>query len=108
MPIERHETVEKSHGRVEERRIEVFPLSGEYLGWPEVERVFRIHRRRFERGKWSEELAFGITSLSEKEAPAAELLSRVRAHWSVENSLHYIRDVTFHRVGMHRDNFWAR
>ena len=81
---------------MEERRIEVFPLSGEYLGWPGVKRVFRIHRRRFERGAWSEECSFGITSLSAEEAPAPELSLRVRAHWSVENSLHYIRDVTFH------------
>jgi predicted transposase YbfD/YdcC len=58
--------------------------------------VFRIHRRRFERGKWTEEWAHGITSLSEKEASAADLLARVRAHWSIENSLHHVRDVTFH------------
>ena len=81
---------------MEERRIEVSPLSGDYLGWPEVKRVFRIHRRRYEHGTWSEEWAYGITSLSAKDAPAADLLSQVRGHWGIENSLHYVRDVTFH------------
>jgi hypothetical protein len=81
---------------LEERSIEVSPLSGEYLGWPEVKRVFRIHRRRCERGVWSEEWAYGITSLSAKEAMAADLLSYTRRHWAIENSLHYVRDMTFH------------
>ena len=76
------------------RSIEVSPLSGEYLGWPEVERVFRIRRRRFVKGNWSEEVAYGITSLSAKEATAADLLSWVRKHWVIE-SLHHVRDVTF-------------
>ena len=96
MPVERHETVEKGHGRVEKRVIEVSPLSGKYLDWPGVERVFRIHRSRFEGGRWSEELAYGITSLSAKEATAADLLFRSRSHWAIENSLHHSRDVTFH------------
>jgi len=96
LPIERHKTREKGHGRIEERVIEVSPLSGEYLGWPGVRRVFRIRRRRYERGKWSEELAYGITSLSAKEVTAKDLLSWSRTHWTIENSLHYIRDVTFH------------
>jgi len=96
VPVERRQTVEKGHGRLEERRIEVSPLSGDYLGWPEVKRVFRLHRRRFERGEWKEEWAYGITSLSAKEASAADLLSWSRGHWGIENSLHYIRDVTFH------------
>lgn len=99
MPVERHTTREKGHGRIEERSIEVFPLSGDYLGWPGVQRVFRIHRRRFEKGEWSEEWAFGITSLSAAEATAKELLSFSRRHWAIENSLHYVRDVTFQEDG---------
>jgi len=70
-------------------------LSGACLGWPEVKRVFRLHRRRWGKGSLSEEWAYGITSLSAKEATAADLLARVRAHWAIENSLHYVRDVTF-------------
>ena len=94
--MDRHETAEKRHGRLEERRLEVSPLSGKYLGWPEVRQVFRVHRRRFEKGRWGEETAYGITSLSGKEATAKDLLSWVRAHWAIENSLHHVRDVTFH------------
>jgi hypothetical protein len=57
--------------------------------------VFRLRRRRFERGKWSEELAYGITSLSAEEATVVDLLARVGAHWAIEHSLHHVRDMTF-------------
>lgn len=60
-----------------------------------MKQVFRIIRRRFVRGRWSEEVAYGITSYSEAEASAADLLMKARRHWSIENSLHYVRDVTF-------------
>ena len=38
---------------------------------------------------------YGITSLNRAEADAARLLSISRAHWGIENGLHYVRDVTF-------------
>lgn len=35
-----------------------------------------------------------VTSLSADEADAATLLQIVRDHWGIENSLHWVRDVT--------------
>lgn len=46
------------------------------------------------KGKTSVEIAYGITSLSPEEASATKLLALNRRHWSIENSLHYVRDVT--------------
>lgn len=46
-------------------------------------------------GKVSKEKVYGITSLSEEEVNAEELLKLVRGHWSIENRLHYVRDVTY-------------
>ena len=40
------------------------------------------------------EVVYGITSLSGERANAAKLLELVRSHWEIENSLHYVRDVT--------------
>ena len=37
----------------------------------------------------------GITSLSPHKADPARILHLNRGHWSIENSLHYVRDVTF-------------
>jgi DDE family transposase len=36
-----------------------------------------------------------ITSLAHAQASPARLADLIRGHWSIENSLHYVRDVTF-------------
>jgi hypothetical protein len=42
------------------------------------------------------ETGYGITSLTPpQQADAARLLDLSRAHWSIENRLHWVRDVTF-------------
>jgi hypothetical protein len=40
------------------------------------------------------EVVYGITSLRPEQADAARLLGLVWVHWRIENSLHYVRDVT--------------
>ena len=40
------------------------------------------------------EVISGITSLTPENANAADILDIVRSHWQIENSLHYVRDVT--------------
>lgn len=41
------------------------------------------------------ETVYGITSLPPAQASPARLLALVRAHWTIENRLHWVRDVTF-------------
>jgi len=41
------------------------------------------------------EVVYGITSLSPAQADPARLLALNRAHWAIENKLHWVRDVTF-------------
>lgn len=57
-------------------------------------------------GTRTHELAFGVTSLSRKEASGARLLSLNRNHWIIENKIHYVRDVTFDedRSRVRKDN----
>ena len=59
--------------------------------------VFRIERQRtnLQGEKEEREVAFGITSLSPKKATPGQLLAFNRNHWSIENKVHYVRDVTF-------------
>jgi hypothetical protein len=66
-----------------------------YLGdWPKLAQVVRIERERSGPTGASVEVAYFITSLGRDRADAARLLDLVRAHWHVENRLHYVRDVT--------------
>ena len=46
------------------------------------------------KGKRTTETAYGITSLSRREADAERLLALVRGHWGIENGLHGVRDET--------------
>ena len=89
------ETVEKGHGRIETRRIEVSAEVAPHLGWPGAAQVARIERTREIKGKISTETAYIITSLTPPKAGAGRLLELVRKHWAIENGLHYVRDVSF-------------
>ncbi len=40
-------------------------------------------------------LAYGITSLSRRQAGAAAILKLVRSHWQIENGSHWVRDTLF-------------
>ena len=89
-------TREKGHGRLERRTLTASSLLKDYVDWPYAEQVYRIERlfRRIRDGKLMEEVNFGVTSLSATEADSHQLLQLVRAHWSIENKLHYRRDET--------------
>ena len=41
------------------------------------------------------ETVYGVTSLAPAQASPAQLLALVRGHWTIENRLHWVRDVTF-------------
>lgn len=90
------EQVEKRHGRLERRSIVITPDLNEYLrqDWGEVGLVFRLQRERIHQGKHSVEVVYGWSSLSPQRCSPQRLLRLIRAHWAVENRLHWRRDVT--------------
>jgi len=92
-----HETVDKGHGRLEIRRIWTSTELNDYLEFPCHQQVMRIERitEILKSGKQRHEVVFGITSLSPEQASPERLLELNRGHWSIENSLHYVRDTTF-------------
>jgi hypothetical protein len=89
-------TVEKGHGRLEQRTLTASTDLKDYLDWPYVEQVFKLERRseRITDGKVLHEVVYGLTSLTKDEAHPERLLSLVRAQWGIENGLHYRRDQT--------------
>lgn len=92
----RTETIDKAHGRIETRTLQATSSLAAYLGpaWPGLAQVCRITRHRVVRGQQSVETVYAITSLTAEQADAARLLALSRDHWSIENRLHYVRDVT--------------
>jgi predicted transposase YbfD/YdcC len=86
----------KQSGRVETRRLTVIPDEHNYLQWPGLSTVFRLERYVSypQKGEERLQVVFGITSLAFTPRLAKDLLHWTRQHWSIENRLHYRRDVT--------------
>ena len=69
-----------------------------YLTFPYAAQVFSIERHRTEIVSQKDriETVYGITSLTPLQADPCRLLCLARGQWSIENRLHYVRDVTYH------------
>ena len=68
--------------------------------FPHARQVFRIkqtveRRRRDGSTTTSETVSYGVTSLTRRKAKPIDLLSLRRGHWSIENKVHWRRDVIF-------------
>jgi len=89
------ETVEKDHGRLETRRCYAFDQLAclhRPEQWPDLQSFAVIESQRCVSGKTSTEQRFYLSSLA---PDAARLGQAIRAHWSVENRLHWCMDVAF-------------
>ena len=90
-----HETVDGDHGRIETRRYTVIHDVGwlqERHKWPGLKGVAMVESQREIDGKIAYETRFYITSLG---LPANAIGPMIRAHWAIENSLHWVMDMVF-------------
>ena len=91
-------TLNKGHGRVERRECWVIsdPACLGYLStgkdWPGLRSVMKVTGRRETGTGATVQARYYISSLG---ASAKRQLEAARAHWSIENSLHWSLDVTF-------------
>lgn len=90
------ESVEKDHGRIETRRcwvVEDDAIRWLEKGnlWPGLKSIAAVESHRKISGKTTVETRYFISSLAGR---AAKLANAVREHWGIENSLHYVLDVT--------------
>jgi predicted transposase YbfD/YdcC len=92
------ETLEKGHGRIERRTCWTTddPAVVGYLDpdgrWPGLRSVAMVHAQRTSGTTRSEETRYYLSSLT---ADAMRLNRIVRAHWRIENELHWVLDVVF-------------
>ena len=89
-------TVNKAHGRFEIREMWTSTQMNEWFAhnWTSIAQVFKIRRWVQIGEKVREEMVYGITSLERQQANIERLMALVRAHWLIENHLHYRLDVT--------------
>jgi predicted transposase YbfD/YdcC len=98
-PFEQDCTLDRHRGRTEVRSIQVSCGLNDYLAssWPLISQVARLTRTVTVRktGKTTQEVVYLITDLTPIQATPRRLLDLGRGHWSIENRLHYVRDVSF-------------
>lgn len=93
-----HRTVNKGHGRIEIR--ECWTLSDpeflDYLRqrrlWTGLQTVIMLRAERRLKGNRTSAIRYYISSLAQE---AKHLLASVRAHWGIENGLHWVLDIAF-------------
>lgn len=88
-------SVEKGHGRTEERTVYVLELEQPFrksAGWRHVKSVAMIDRVRTSEEITTTERSFYVSSLP---GDAKRIASAIRSHWGIENSLHWTLDVAF-------------
>ena len=101
-----HEHVEKSHGRVVIQLTRTAPAENivNSTDWPKCRTIGLVDSFRVVGGKPSEvEQRYYISS---RDLSAKDLAVAVRAHWAIENRLHWVLDVNFGEDGsqMRKDN----
>jgi len=93
--ISMHQTVDADHGRIETRNYTVIHDVGwlqERHEWPGLKGVVMVESQREIDSKITRETRFYITSLV---LLANAIGPMIRAHWAIENSLHWVMDMVF-------------
>lgn len=93
--IDSGKNVEKKHGREENRQYYTLPLDSQPLikdDWPGAKSATKVIRTRIVDDEKTEEINYYISSHS---YISDYIKKAIRAHWNVENCLHWQLDVSF-------------
>lgn len=90
-----YETIDGEHGRIEVRRYwttsDIDWLQGKE-NWKNLKTICMVQRERDIAGKVEKETSYYISSI---DSDAKKFGNAVRNHWGIENSLHWVLDVSF-------------
>ncbi|MEU4338082.1 ISAs1 family transposase [Micromonospora lupini] len=88
---------DRGHGRREIRSLKILTISTG-IDFPHAAQALQIRRRgrRLDQPKrFTTETVYAITDLRVHQARPAQLAGWIRGHWSIENKVHWVRDVTY-------------
>lgn len=86
--------VSKGHGRRVRRTVRAIQAP-DWVDFPGAAQVVQLRRTRTIKGSKSTEVVYLICSVPMAEAPSTTVAAWVQGHWSIENRLHWVRDVVF-------------
>ena len=67
----------------------------DWIEFPGAAQILQIRRTRTIKGRKTTEVVYAVCSLDMIAAPPATVASWIQGHWGIENSLHWVRDVTY-------------
>ncbi|WP_198154125.1 ISAs1 family transposase [Catenuloplanes japonicus] len=88
---------DRGHGRREIRTLKILTVAAG-IDFPHAVQALQIRRRRRrldQPRRFTTETVYAITNLHVHQAKPAQLAAWIRGHWSIENKIHRVRDVTF-------------
>ena len=89
---------DRGHGRTESRSIKVLDLDAHPAQalFPHAARAIKVvrSRRRTATAARSRETVYAVTSLDYRTADPGLLAAWIPRHWTIENAVHHVRDVT--------------
>jgi predicted transposase YbfD/YdcC len=92
-PLETFTSTHWQKGRQEHRKVEVFRAQGKQKSkWRRLRTFLKVTRWGSRQGQAYERVGYYISDLCLK---ASEFALGIRRHWSIENSLHWTKDVVF-------------
>jgi predicted transposase YbfD/YdcC len=88
--------IEHGHGRTAKRVLKATEIAAG-IAFPHAVQVLQLTRTVTDRktGGRHTEVVYAVTSLSATDAAPGQIADWLRGHWSIENRLHWVRDVTF-------------
>jgi predicted transposase YbfD/YdcC len=98
IPTDYHRTVNKGHGRIETRECwalsdpDILSYISAHKHWPGLQSLVKLTATRLDNDQSSQATRYFISSLPPH---ATQLLAVVRAHWQIENRLHWVLDMAF-------------
>lgn len=95
-PSKSYTDYDKGHGRIETRVCtiinEVEHLKAAHSKWSSIKSIIKIDSTREIKGNKTFETRYYISSLH---IEADKMLQAIRSHWGIENSLHWVLDMSF-------------
>jgi len=92
---DRYCTIDRKRNRIEYRDVTIYNLSSEdcqsYCKWKGIKTIIHIHRYGNRASKEYSNDNYYISSLAKSKAKF--YADGIRSHWSIENKLHWVKDV---------------
>ncbi|WP_433788678.1 ISAs1 family transposase [Actinoplanes sp. CA-252034] len=88
---------DRGHGRREIRTLKILTVAAG-IDFPHAAQALQIRRRRRrldQPRRFTTETVYAITDLLLHQAKPAQLADWIRGHWTIENKIHWVRDVTY-------------